>query len=90
MKVEGDRRMPIWLNLLRMLMKYRLEQVKLLQTRGKLVKYLDERSTLAQIRISHFMQRGMSQEEAEELTYSQLLDMGEVCAPPTKHDGEMG
>jgi len=53
------------------------EQVKLLQARRQLVKYLDERATLAENRIYCFMEWGMSQEEAEELTYSQLLDMSE-------------
>ena len=55
-------------------MEYHPEQVKLLQARGNLMKYLDERATLAENRIYCLMQWGMSQEQAEELAYSQLLN----------------
>jgi len=72
-QVEGFWKGPIWLNLLRMLMGHNPERMKSLQVRGNLVKYLDERASLAQDRIYRLMQRGMSQDLAEELTYSQLL-----------------
>jgi uncharacterized protein YoaH (UPF0181 family) len=77
MEAEDFRKSPIWLNLLRLLMEYRPEQVKLLQARGKLMKYLDERAASAHSRIYCFMQWGMSQGKAEELVYSQLMEMSE-------------
>ena len=77
MDVEGFWKSPIWLNLLRLLMHSRPEQVKLLQARGMLMKYLDERAALAENRIYNLIQWGMSQEQAEELVYSQLLAMSE-------------
>jgi len=58
-------------------MEYWPERVKLLQVRGNLVKYLDERAALAENRIYCFMEWGMSQGQAEELVYSQLLEMSE-------------
>jgi hypothetical protein len=76
-KSEGVWKGPIWLNLLKMLTERHPEQVKLLQARRQLVKYLDERATLAEGRIYCFMEWGIGQEQAEELTYRQLLDMNE-------------
>ena len=72
-KREGFWRGPIWLNILRILIEDHPEQVRLLQARGNLMKYLDERSVLIQDRIYRLMQWGMSQDLAEELAYSQWL-----------------
>jgi len=76
-RVKGFWKGPIWLNLLRILVEYHPEQVKSLRGRGILVKYLDERASLAEDTINRLMQRGASQERAEELAFGQLPKIGE-------------
>lgn len=58
-------------------MEYWPERVKLLQARGKFDEIPDERAALAENRIYCFMEWRMSQGQAEELVYSQLLEMSE-------------
>ena len=72
-QAEGFWKGPIWLNLLRMLTERNPERMRLLQARGNLVKYLDERASLGEDRIYRLMQQGISQDLAEELAYGQSL-----------------